>query len=96
MSHVYTQRFSHYPLLTCTLYFQPKIELPEYGSDDDCSPKQEANTLPSGFLSLDSGMEVLPSYPSSYQGNLVYKIFYLKLKINILFCKIVSIIEFSR
>lgn len=52
------------------LYFQPKIELPEYGSDDDdCSPKQEANTLPSGFLSLDSGMEVLPSYPSSYQGN---------------------------
>ncbi|KAL6448664.1 hypothetical protein ACFW04_000485 [Cataglyphis niger] len=48
---------------------EPKIELPEYGSDDDCSPKQEANTLPSGFLSLDSGMEVLPSYPSSYQGN---------------------------
>lgn len=50
-------------------YLQPKIELPEYGSDDDCSPKPEANTLPSGFLSLDSGMEVLPSYPSSYQGN---------------------------
>ncbi|XP_070160767.1 transcription activator GAGA isoform X3 [Polyergus mexicanus] len=48
---------------------EPKIELPEYGSDDDCSPKQEANTLPSGFLSLDSGMEVLPSYPSSFQGN---------------------------
>ncbi|XP_020295389.1 zinc finger and BTB domain-containing protein 3-like isoform X3 [Pseudomyrmex gracilis] len=49
---------------------EPKIELPEYGSDDDCSPKQEANTIPSGFLSLDSsGMEVLPSYPSSYQGN---------------------------
>ncbi|XP_071566975.1 uncharacterized protein [Temnothorax nylanderi] len=48
---------------------EPKIELPEYGSDDDCSPKQEANTLPSGFLSLDSGMEVLPSYPPSYQGN---------------------------
>lgn len=48
---------------------EPKIELPEYGSDDDCSPKPEANTLPSGFLSLDSGMEVLPSYPSSYQGN---------------------------
>ncbi|XP_011347633.1 zinc finger and BTB domain-containing protein 12 isoform X5 [Ooceraea biroi] len=47
---------------------EPKIELPEYGSDDDdCSPKPEANTLPSGFLSLDSGMEVLPSYPSSYQ-----------------------------
>jgi len=51
------------------LYFQPKIELPEYGSDDDCSPKQEANTLPSGFLSLDSGMEVLPSYPPPYQGD---------------------------
>ncbi|KYN32987.1 Broad-complex core protein isoform 6 [Trachymyrmex septentrionalis] len=48
---------------------EPKIELPEYGSDDDCSPKPEANTLPSGFLSLDSGMEVLPSYPPSYQGN---------------------------
>ncbi|XP_039305130.1 zinc finger and BTB domain-containing protein 17 isoform X4 [Solenopsis invicta] len=48
---------------------EPKIELPEYGSDDDCSPKPEANALPSGFLSLDSGMEVLPSYPPSYQGN---------------------------
>lgn len=71
--HTY-KNFSEYPLLTHTLYFQPKIELPEYGSDDDCSPKQEANTLPSGFLSLDSGMEVLPSYPSSYQGN--YQIFY--------------------
>ncbi|KAF3430130.1 hypothetical protein E2986_02230 [Frieseomelitta varia] len=47
---------------------EPKIELPEYGSDDDCSPKQEVNTLPSGFLSLDGGMEVLPSYPPSYQG----------------------------
>lgn len=74
MSCTYTQIFLQYfylqyQLLTCTLYFQPKIELPEYGSDDDCSPKQEANTLPSGFLSLDSGMEVLPSYPSSYQGN---------------------------
>lgn len=58
-------------IITCTLYFQPKIELPEYGSDDDCSPKQEVNTLPSGFLSLDGGMEVLPSYASSYQGNCV-------------------------
>ncbi|XP_014468713.1 PREDICTED: broad-complex core protein isoforms 1/2/3/4/5-like isoform X4 [Dinoponera quadriceps] len=48
---------------------EPKIELPEYGSDDDCSPKQEVNTLPSGFLSLDGGMEVLPSYPPSYQGS---------------------------
>ncbi|XP_029052648.1 uncharacterized protein LOC114880610 isoform X1 [Osmia bicornis bicornis] len=47
---------------------EPKIELPEYGSDDDCSPKQEVNALPSGFLSLDGGMEVLPSYPPSYQG----------------------------
>ncbi|XP_019697266.1 zinc finger and BTB domain-containing protein 12 isoform X3 [Harpegnathos saltator] len=48
---------------------EPKIELPEYGSDDDCSPKQDVNTLPSGFLSLDGGMEVLPSYPPSYQGS---------------------------
>lgn len=47
---------------------EPKIELPEYGSDDDCSPKQEVNTLPGGFLSLDGGMEVLPSYPPSYPG----------------------------
>ncbi|XP_078034365.1 uncharacterized protein LOC144469327 isoform X4 [Augochlora pura] len=47
---------------------EPKIELPEYGSDDDCSPKQEVNTLPSRFLSLDGGMEVVPSYPPSYQG----------------------------
>ncbi|KAF7405208.1 protein abrupt-like isoform X1 [Vespula maculifrons] len=47
---------------------EPKVELPEYGSDDDCSSKQEVNTLPGGFLSLDGGMEVLPTYPPSYQG----------------------------
>lgn len=63
--------FLRHSFSTCTLYFQPKIELPEYGSDDDCSPKQDVNTLPSGFLSLDGGMEVLPSYPPSYQGNCV-------------------------
>lgn len=93
--YVHTHRFS-YLLLTYILYFQPKIELPEYGSDDDCSPKPEANTLPSGFLSLDSGMEVLPSYPSSYSGNSVYKTFYCILKVDILLCKIILIIEFSR
>lgn len=49
---------------------QPKVELPEYGSDDDCSPKQEVNALPGGFLSLDGGMEVLPAYPPSYAGEL--------------------------
>ncbi|XP_033230423.1 protein abrupt-like isoform X1 [Belonocnema kinseyi] len=48
---------------------EPKIELPEYGSDDDCSTKPEINTLPGGFLSLDGGMEVLPSYPPSYSGS---------------------------
>ncbi|XP_012287875.1 uncharacterized protein LOC105703790 [Orussus abietinus] len=51
---------------------EPKIELPEYGSDDDFNErpvtKQEVNTLPGGFLSLDGGMEVLPSYPPSYGG----------------------------
>ncbi|XP_015523075.1 zinc finger and BTB domain-containing protein 14 isoform X1 [Neodiprion pinetum] len=48
---------------------EPKVELPEYGSDDDCSTKPEINALPGGFLSLDGGMEVLPTYPSSYQGS---------------------------
>ncbi|XP_043283017.1 nucleus accumbens-associated protein 2-like isoform X2 [Venturia canescens] len=48
---------------------EPKVELPEYGSDEECSPKQEVNTLPGGFLSLDGGMEVLPSYPPSYAGS---------------------------
>ncbi|XP_011297317.1 uncharacterized protein [Fopius arisanus] len=47
---------------------EPKVELPEYGSDEDYSPKQEVNAIPGGFLSLDGGMEVLPSYPSSYQS----------------------------
>lgn len=48
---------------------EPKIELPEYGSDDECSTKPDINTLPGGFLSLDGGMEVLPSYPTSYSGS---------------------------
>ncbi|XP_063973175.1 protein abrupt-like isoform X2 [Diachasmimorpha longicaudata] len=48
---------------------EPKVELPEYGSDEDFSPKQEVNAIPGGFLSLDGGMEVLPSYPSSYQSS---------------------------
>ncbi|XP_046744244.1 protein bric-a-brac 2-like isoform X3 [Diprion similis] len=48
---------------------EPKVELPEYGSDDDCSTKPEINALPGGFLSLDGGMEVLPTYPPSYQGS---------------------------
>ncbi|XP_028982378.1 BTB/POZ domain-containing protein 18 [Diachasma alloeum] len=48
---------------------EPKVELPEYGSDEDYSPKQEVNAIPGGFLSLDGGMEVLPSYPSSYQSS---------------------------
>lgn len=43
--------------------------MPEYGSDEDYSPKQEVNTIPGGFLSLDGGMEVLPTYPPAYQGN---------------------------
>ncbi|XP_031778836.1 protein abrupt isoform X4 [Nasonia vitripennis] len=46
---------------------EPKIELPEYGSDDES--KQDLNTLPGGFLSLDGGMEVLPSYPPTYSGS---------------------------
>ncbi|XP_051155870.1 zinc finger and BTB domain-containing protein 14-like isoform X3 [Leptopilina boulardi] len=48
---------------------EPKIELPEYGSDDECSTKPDINTLPGGFLSLDGGMEVLPSYSTSYSGS---------------------------
>ncbi|XP_015586269.2 zinc finger and BTB domain-containing protein 14 isoform X6 [Cephus cinctus] len=48
---------------------EPKLELPEYGSDDDCSTKQEVNAIPGGFLSLDGGMEVLPTYPPSYSGS---------------------------
>ncbi|XP_020710276.1 broad-complex core protein isoforms 1/2/3/4/5-like isoform X3 [Athalia rosae] len=48
---------------------EPKIELPEYGSDDDCPNKPEINALPGGFLSLEGGMEVLPTYPPSYQGS---------------------------
>lgn len=51
------------------LILQPKIELPEYGSDEDFSPKQEVNQMAGGFLSLDGGMEVLPTYQSSYQSN---------------------------
>ncbi|XP_011505961.1 PREDICTED: protein abrupt-like isoform X3 [Ceratosolen solmsi marchali] len=46
---------------------EPKVELPEYGSDDES--KQDLNTLPGGFLSLDGGMEVLPSYPPTYSGS---------------------------
>ncbi|XP_053595588.1 sex determination protein fruitless isoform X3 [Microplitis demolitor] len=48
---------------------EPKVELPEYGSDEDYSPKQEVNAVPGGFISLDGGMEVLPTYPSTYQGS---------------------------
>ncbi|XP_023247437.1 broad-complex core protein isoforms 1/2/3/4/5-like isoform X4 [Copidosoma floridanum] len=48
-------------------YMQPKVELPEYGSDEES--KHDLNTLPGGFLSLDGGMEVLPSYPSTYAGS---------------------------
>ncbi|KAK0091551.1 hypothetical protein PV326_003047 [Microctonus aethiopoides] len=48
---------------------EPKVELPEYGSDEDYSPKQEVNAIPGGFLSLDGGMEVLPTYPPAYQGS---------------------------
>lgn len=47
-------------------YEQPKVELPEYGSDDES--KQDLNALPGGFLSLDGGMEVVPSYPPTYSG----------------------------
>ncbi|XP_058803335.1 broad-complex core protein isoforms 1/2/3/4/5-like isoform X1 [Phymastichus coffea] len=46
---------------------EPKVELPEYGSDDES--KQDLNALPGGFLSLDGGMEVLPSYPPTYSGS---------------------------
>uniref|UniRef100_A0ABD2WJ71 BTB domain-containing protein n=1 Tax=Trichogramma kaykai TaxID=54128 RepID=A0ABD2WJ71_9HYME len=45
---------------------EPKVELPEYGSDDE---KQDLNALPGGYLTLDGGMEVLPSYPPTYSGS---------------------------
>ncbi|XP_044002380.1 zinc finger and BTB domain-containing protein 14-like isoform X2 [Aphidius gifuensis] len=48
---------------------EPKVELPEYGSDEDYSPKQELNPIARGFLSLDGGSAVEGGIPGPSHGN---------------------------